>query len=452
VRRTSLPSRRQFVRSCCTLGAAGAAWRLSRFGLITANAQTAGNYKALVCVYMSGGNDGNNTVVPLGATEYQQYATGRSVLAIPAASLLPVPASGAPSGYGLHPQFTRLQPLYLAKKAALVFNVGTLVRPTTRVQYRGGGNPVPKNLFSHSDQTNQWQTGNTAGSGGTGWGGRVIDLMQSLNTSTFPSGVSVAGSSALLNGAASQSINVSPGSRFGIDSFGSTAGDQARQLALQQILTFDTGVSLVGSASAVTSSALKTAQDVNAAINGAPALTTVFPNTGLGQQLSQVASIIQVRAALGMNRQIFFCNMGGYDNHTDLLPNQVNLFGQLDPALAAFYAATQELGVDQSVTSFTESEFGRTFQPSTGQGSDHAWGSHHIVLGGAVRGGEAYGKFPTLRIGGDDDTDNRGVWIPTLSLDQYAATLASWFGVAPGSLTAVFPNLANFTTSNLGFV
>ena len=446
-------SRREFVKTCCALGTAGgAAMRLSRFGLITANAQPAANYKALVCVYLGGGNDGNNLVIPLKAADYQAYATGRNVLALPAASLLPVPVTGAPSGYGLHPRMTQIQGLYNQKKAALVFNVGTLVRPLTRAQYRAGGNPVPKNLFSHSDQTNQWQTTNTAGSGGTGWGGRVIDLVAALNTTTFPPGVSVAGGSALLNGVTTHPISVSPGSRFGLDSFGSDAGDRARQLAMQQILTFDTGVSLIGSASGVTTSALKTAQDVNAAINGAPPLTTVFPNSGLGDQLKQVASIIQVRGALGMNRQIFFCSMGGYDNHTDLVPSQDGLFAQLDPALGAFYAATQELGVDQSVTTFTESEFGRTFQPSTGQGSDHAWGSHHVVMGGAVKGGEAYGTFPTLSIGGPDDTDNRGVWIPTLSLDQYAATMAAWFGVSNAALPAVFSNLVNFTTPTLGFI
>jgi len=326
------------------------------------------------------------------------------------------------------------------------------VRPITRAQYQAGQASVPKNLFSHSDQTNQWQTDNLAGSGGTGWGGRVIDLLQSLNTTTFPPGISVAGGAALLNGAQTRPISVSPGSSFGLDSFGSNAGNTARQAAMQQILTFDTGVSLIGSASGIVTSALKTAQDVNAALSSAAPLKTVFPNSGLGQQLQQVATIIQVRAALGMNRQIFFCNMGGFDNHTDLVNSQDGLFAQLDPALSAFYAATQELGVDQSVTTFTESEFGRTFQPSTGQGSDHAWGSHHVVIGGAVNGGEAYGAFPALVINGPDDTDNRGVWIPTTALDQYGATLAQWFGVSPASLPAVFPNLVNFSTQTLGFV
>ena len=445
-------NRRHFLKSCCTAASLAAGARLSRLGLITAHAQSAPGYKALVCIYLSGGNDANNLVVPLSAAGYQSYATGRNILALPSTSLLPVAAAGVPSGYGLHPRMLQLQSLYNQNRAALVLNVGTLVRPTTRTQYRAGANPVPKNLFSHSDQTNQWQTTNTAGSGGTGWGGRVIDLLQSLNTTTFPPGISVAGASAMLNGAQTRSINVSPGSRFGLDGFGSSAGDQARQLALQQILTFDTGVSLIGAASSVTSSALKTAQDVNTALTGAPAITTIFPNTGLGQQLKQVASIIQVRAALGMNRQIFFCNMGGFDNHTDLLPSQDGLFSQLDPAIGAFYAATQELGVDQSVTTFTESEFGRTFQPSTGQGSDHAWGSHHMVVGGAVHGGNAYGTYPTLAIGGPDDTDNRGVWIPTLSLDQYAATLAAWFGVNSAALPTVFPNLPNFIAPTLGFV
>jgi len=446
-------SRREFLKTCCAMGAAGAAGlRLARFGQITANAQSGTGYKALVCINLGGGCDGNNVVVPLSAAGYQAYSTGRSVLALPSNSLLPIPVSGAPSGYGLHPRFLSLQSLYNQHKAALIFNVGTLVKPLNRAQYQQGLLPVPKNLFSHSDQTNQWQTDNVAGSGGSGWSGRVIDIMQVLNTTTFPPGVSVAGASAQLNGVQTHSISVSPGSTFGVDSFGSGQGDQARQAALQQILTFDTGISLIGSASGITTSALKTAQDVNAALQGAPPMTTVFPNTGLGQQLKQVATIIQVRAALGMSRQVFFASMGGYDNHTDLIPSQDALFAELDPAIGAFYAATQELGVDQSVTTFTESEFGRTFQPSTGQGADHAWGSNHIVVGGAVNGGNAYGTFPTLALGGPDDTDNRGVWIPTTSLDQYAATLAAWFGVTSANLPSVFTNLSNFATPTLGFV
>lgn len=448
-----MKSRREFLKNCCALGAAGAvAGRLTQFGMMTASAQSGMGYKALVCIYLSGGNDGNNLVVPMSASGYSAYSTGRSILALPQASLLPVASSSDSAGYGLHPRLTSLKSLYSQNKAALVFNVGTLVAPTSRSTYRSGVATVPKNLFSHSDQTNQWQTTNTAGSGGSGWSGRVIDIMASLNTTTFPPGISVAGASAQLNGVQTHSINVSPGSNFGVDSWGSSQGNLARQAALQQVLTFDTGVSLISSASGVTTSALKTAQDVNAALNGAPALTTVFPNSGLGNQLRQIASIIQVRAALGVNRQVFFCNMGGYDNHTDLLPSQDSLFSELDPAIGAFYAATQEMGVDQMVTTFTESEFGRTFQPSTGQGSDHAWGSHHMVIGGAVHGGNTYGTFPTLAIGGPDDTDNRGVWVPTTALDQYAATLAAWFGVNTQNLPAVFTNLPAFGNTLLGFV
>ena len=209
---------------------------------------------------------------------------------------------------------------------------------------------------------------------------------------------------------------------------------------------------MIAAGNGILANALKASQEVNAALNGAAPLTTVFPNSGIGNQLGQVAKIIQVRAALGANRQIFFCGMGGFDTHTNLLPDQDNLLAQLDPALGAFYSATQELGVEQNVVTFTESEFGRTGQPSTGAGSDHGWGSHHIMMGGPVKGGEAYGTFPTLALQGPDDTDNRGVWIPTTSLDQYAATFASWFGLSDADLNIVFPNLINFGAPKLGFL
>jgi uncharacterized protein (DUF1501 family) len=272
------------------------------------------------------------------------------------------------------------------------------------------------------------------------------------NLSAFPTGISVNGNSAFLIGASSRPLNVNPGSRFGLDGFGSEEGSTARDLAMQRILTFDTGIQLIGASSTILGAGMKNAKAINDALNAAPPIATVFPNTGLGSQLGQVARIISARNNLGMNRQIFFCGLGGFDNHNDLLNNQADRFNNLGPALTAFYRATEELGVAGSVTTFTESEFNRTMNSNTGNGSDHAWGGHHLVIGGAVNGGRYFGRLPKLTLNGPDDAGDRGLWIPTSSLDQYGATLASWFGVRDMDLATVFPNIGNFSTRNLGFM
>jgi uncharacterized protein (DUF1501 family) len=211
-------------------------------------------------------------------------------------------------------------------------------------------------------------------------------------------------------------------------------------------------VALVQAADNVLANSINDATALSQALASAPPLTTQFPNTSIGQQLKQVAQIIQVHSALGMRRQIFFCSLGGFDTHTGEIATHNLLYPQLSPALAAFYNATQELNVAENVTTFTESDFSRTFQATSGLGSDHAWGSHQLVLGGAVHGGQIYGKFPTFQLGGPDDTDVRGRWIPTLAIDQYGATLCSWFGIPDTALPTVFPNLANFPTATLGFL
>jgi uncharacterized protein (DUF1501 family) len=247
--------------------------------------------------------------------------------------------------------------------------------------------------------------------------------------------------------------NISGGNAFGLETINeSNSADVARRQALEGIMTLDSGVTLVGPTSDVLLRGIRNAAEVQRALQTAPVLNTVFPNTGLGNQLKQVAQLIAAHQALGMSRQIFFVSQGGYDHHSDLLNNQFGKFAELSPALAAFYNATVEINLAQNVTTFTESEFGRTFDPSSTAGSDHAWGNHHMILGGAVRGGQMYGTFPTLALRGPDDANSRGQWIPTTSLDQYGATLASWFGVQAVDLPQVFPNLGNFATKNLGFL
>lgn len=441
--------RRNFLRSCCTLAAAGAGAHVLRLGQMPAMAQSSPNYKALVCVFLFGGNDANNMIIPLDGARYTAYQTMRPNIALASNTLLPVAAQGA--SYGLHPRLTNIQRLYNQRKAAMMFNVGTLVQPTTKANLNSA--TLPRNLYSHSDQTQQWQTANPTIAGGSGWGGRMADLLAGQNASTFPIGVSVNGSAALLQGVTSRPLNLTPGTALGLQRFGNSTAMNAREAGLQQVLTFDTGMQMIGAASGVMASAVRGAQEINAALAAGTPLTTVFPQTGLGRQLQQVATVMRVRQALGMNRQIFFCGMGGFDNHSDQLPAHDNLMGQLDAAIGAFYASLeQDLQLANETTLFTESEFGRTGNPSSSNGSDHAWGSHHFMFGGSVNGGEAYGTFPTHALRGPDDAGSRGLWIPSTGLDQYAASLGTWFGLGSGDLNTVFPNLRNFPNPTIGFL
>lgn len=445
-------SRRNFIKSCCAMGAAGAGVHLTRLGLINAYAQTTSNYRALVCVFLFGGNDSNNMIIPLDSATLQQYQAMRPGLTIGPAAALPIQGQG--KAYGLHPALAGLAPLYAQRRVAAVFNVGTLNRPTTKQQLNQ--NPLPRNLYSHSDQTSQWQTTNVLGQGGAGWGGRAIDAIQGQNAGSFPAGVSLNGGAAFLNGQFTQPVSIQPGSTFGLDGVDTTnAAGQAKAATMQQLLTFDTGVTMIASAATIFGRAVTNAQAINDAINSGGGLQTVFPQSNLGQQLAQVARVIRARNALGMNRQVFFVGKGGFDNHSDLLTSQQNLLADVNASLTAFYQATEELGVAPNVTTFTESEFNRTGNGNSTAGTDHAWGGHHLVIGGAVNGGETYGRFPTLQLRGPDDAGDRGLWIPTTALDQYGAVLARWFGVNDANLNTVFLNLANFGATplqGLGFL
>jgi len=336
----------------------------------------------------------------------------------------------------------------------VVANVGSLVQPVTRAQYQAQQTPVPLNLFSHSDQQLQWQTSIAQGNSPTGWAGRAADYIESqkINSSNFPVFFSVAGNALLGTGATTQPVAVAPGGTLQLSGFTSSAASQARLKAMNNLLTLDSGVALAQAANSTLANSISDATALGAALAKGTPLKTTFPTTALAQQLQQVARIIQVSSYLGMTRQIFFCSLGGFDTHAGELEAHNTLYPELSQALAAFYAATEELGVAQNVTTFTESDFSRTFQPTTTDGSDHAWGSHHMVLGGAVQGGQIYGAFPTFELSGPNDTDTRGRWIPTISIDQYGASLASWFGIPDSALPAVFPNFANFASQKIAFM
>jgi uncharacterized protein (DUF1501 family) len=444
-------SRRAFVR----IGAAGiGSLALRPFGLLPAMAQEGPDYRALVCIFLFGGNDSNNTVVPMDDASFAAYTSLRGQLAL-AASDLTAPVfsvSGPPVAF--HGNLPDLASLFGSKELAVVANVGSLVQPLTRDQYQAQQVPLPLNLFSHSDQQLQWQTAVAQGHSPSGWAGRAADYIaaQGINSSKFPTFFSVAGNTLMGEGAQTQPVALGPGQSLQLAGFSSTPASQARWNALNSLLSVDNGVALVQAANTTVANSIADANALSAALAKAPTLQTQFPTTGLGAQLQTVAQIISVQSELGMRRQIFFCSLGGFDTHTNEINTHKTLYPQLSAALAAFYNATQELGVAENVTTFTESDFSRTFQPTSGNGSDHAWGSHHLVAGGAVQGGEVYGAFPTFELGGPSDTDTRGRWIPTISIDQYGATLSSWFGIPDSALATVFPNLANFGSKKLGFL
>jgi uncharacterized protein (DUF1501 family) len=441
--------RRSFLRYA-SLAAAGNLAGLRPFGALNALANTTPDYKALVCIFLFGGNDANNMVVPYDTQGYANYASLRANLALSQSSLLgltPTP------NFALHPSLPDVQSLYNSGNAALVTNVGTLTQPITRAQVLAGG-IVPSNLYSHPDQQEEWQNAAASGATATGWAGRVSDVMAgSYNSGAqIPMIVSVNGDTLFCNGISTTPVSVSPGN-LGNASCSEGAECTARQTAAQSLITFNSGVSLITADDQITSNAYSYAATLTAATNSVTPLKTVFPaNNGLGAQLQQIAQIIQVRAALGVQRQIFFCGIGNFDTHSNQLALQASLLAGISPAMSAFYAATQEMGIASSVTSFTMSDFARTFQPNSNTGSDHAWGSHHIVFGGAVNGGKMYGTFPTLALGGPDDSGSNGRWVPTTGSVQYAATLASWFGVPANQMATVFPNIGSFATTNMGFV
>ncbi len=435
------------------LGGLGGTALLSRLGRLNALAQyNPPDYKALVCIFLTGGNDGHNTVVPLTQSEFDAYAAARGTMALPDGNG-PMHAVETPDGtpYGLNNGLGAIAPLWGQGRLAVLANTGLLVQPVTRPQFLANQVPVPTNLFSHSDQIQQMQSGVPSASASSGWAARAADLLQPLNgASTFPSSISVTGPALFCTGNVVQSASLLPG--FNLDPSGlglwpQSAAD-ARRLGMQQVLEFNSGLALVQAANKVRKDAL----DLNAMLTGLSAqIATPFPGTSLGNQLRQVAQIIKLRGTTGLKRQVFFCSLAGFDTHGSQAWQHWDLLTQLAEAMAAFHAATEEMQIPDRVTTFTLSDFGRTLEPNGG-GTDHGWGNHHLVMGGAVLGGNVYGTFPTLALGGPDDCGSRGSLIPSTSIDQYGATLARWFGVAPADLPSVFPNLGNFAVQNLGFL
>ena len=444
--------RRQFLKIASAATATGLG--LGPLASLNAAAQSAPGYKALVCLFMFGGNDGNNVLVPRDTTRYSLYQRGRTNLALSRESLLPITptiTSGNAAGleYGLHPAMAGIQSLFNQGKASLIANVGPLAVPTNKTQWNARSVPLPDNLFSHSDQQAQWQSAIVDGPARNGWGGRMMERQLGADAVNRGYGVlSVAGGNLWETGDGNlAAYKVSSSGNFGFD-FYDAAGSDPLSAAISQTLAESRNHLLEKAWTDVVSRSIDNQRVLTQAL-GADTLKTVFPDTSLGRQLKMIARLVAARDKLGLPRQCFFCSIGGFDTHgDDQMQRQTELLGEISAAVTAFYAATEELAVANNVTLFSASDFGRTFQ-SNGQGSDHGWGSNHFVVGGAVKGGSLIGTYPNLTINGPDDTGN-GKWIPTTAVDQMGATLGKWFG-AGSALNEIFPRLSNFE-ADLGFM
>jgi uncharacterized protein (DUF1501 family) len=447
-------SRRQFLNSVSAATFGTISTSLLGVGARSAAAADI-DYRAAVCVNLLGGNDGGNLIVANDAVRYEEYARARGSLALPRDMLWPVVTRANNVGYGFHPQLQGLSTLFSENKLAVLANVGTLQRPVSRDQYRTNPAGLPSQLFSHSGQQTQWQSAQSShvSRNPSGWGGLIADFLEELNASAqYPSVTTLAGSALFCEGRILYPAAIQPGIIGGLRGFNDRVAISVNRMrGMRGLLDVDLEHALVAAASGGSQRMFDETAVLSAALVNMPSLQTTFPATSIGRQFAEIAKMIQARALLGLRRQIFYVALGSFDTHADQLQRQAALLGELDAAMTAFYRATEELGVASQVLSFTMSEFGRTLKPANG-GSDHAWGSHHMIMGGAVRGGEVYGTFPRLVLGGADDADERGRLIPTTSVDQYAATIAAWMGVSGTNMAKIFPNLANFQSPFLNFV
>jgi uncharacterized protein (DUF1501 family) len=455
-------SRRAFLKRTAALSAAGIAtpFVTSLAGIGEAAAATASDYKALVCVFLFGGNDHANTLPPYDQASYNLYNAARSNIALSRESLAATvlnPQAALPGGrqYALAPTMSPLSSLFSDGKMAVMLNVGTLVQPTTKAQYNAGSVKLPPKLFSHNDQQSYFQASNPEGAT-SGWGGRIGDLLQSGNGSATLTCINASGNAVYLTGKSAVQYSVGTGGPIALLNNGSTLFGSANAMTTLRSLMTGAGNTnnLANEHARISKRALDTFAQLSGALAGAPATNfPLFPaGNSLGDQLRIVARMISVSSELGAKRQVFFVSLGGFDMHDQLVAQHPTQIGLVANAMRAFHDTMVALGVSNQVTAFTASDFGRTLQ-SNDDGSDHGWGSHHFVVGGAVRGTRFYGTAPAIGNGTPDDV-GQGRLLPSTSVDQYASTLASWFGVSGSDMPTVLPNIGNYNPStwNLGFV
>ncbi|MFC0131253.1 Tat pathway signal protein [Massilia eurypsychrophila] len=457
-------SRRAFLKRASALSVAGVAapWALNLAAMAEASAATASDYKALVCVFLYGGNDYANTLVPYDGASYAAYQQMRPSFAYAHAALsptvlkpsaTPLDSSGTAHTYALAPELAPLLPLFDAGRLGVILNVGTLVQPTTKLQYTSKSVKLPPKLFSHNDQQSVWQSSSPEGAT-SGWGGRIGDLFESGNGNATFTCVNVSGNAVFMSGKSAVQYQVSTGGSVPLAGlkaplFGSSACSEA----LRTLVSQPRAHLLEHEYSRVTKRSIDADTVLTGALASSPALATAFPaGNNLADQLKMVARMISAGPALGAKRQVFFVSMGGFDTHDAMLTAHPGLLGGVAGALAAFQQATVELGLADKITTFTASDFGRTMSGNN-DGSDHGWGSMHFVMGGAVKGQRFYGTAPVVANGGPDDV-GQGRLLPTTSVDQLAATLGKWMGVSDSDLLGMLPSLVNYNASarNLGFV
>ena len=450
-------SRRAFLQRASALSLAGSAapWALNLAAFGEAAAATATDYKALVCVFLYGGNDYANTLIPVDATSYAAYQGMRPTLAYPLASLAAttLAPTGLPAGrqYAIAPELAPLVPHYASGRLAVMLNVGPLVQPTTKAQYSAASVPLPPKLFSHNDQQSVWQSSAPEGAA-SGWGGRMGDLFVAANGNATFTCVNVSGNAVFLSGASAVQYQVSTAGPVAFNGIATPLfGSSACSAALQSLVTAPRTHLFENEYTRVAKRSIDAGAVLTSALATAAPISTPFPAGTLGDQLKMVARMISTAATTGTKRQVFFVSIGGFDTHDGLAAIHPGLLTSVAGAMNAFYEATVELGVAGKVTAFTASDFGRTL--TADDGSDHGWGSMHFMLGGAVNGGRFYGKAPVVANGGPDDV-GQGRLLPSTAVDQYAATLGKWFGLTDSELLGVLPNLAHFDISqrNLGFV
>lgn len=456
-------SRRAFLQRASALSIAGAAapWALNLAALGEAAAVTASDYKALVCVFLYGGNDYANTLVPYDSASYNAYNHLRPSLAYARDKLsatvlnplhVPLDRNGLAHQYALAPELASLLPYFQNKQLAALLNVGTLIAPTTKQQYLNKSVALPPKLFSHNDQQSFWQSSASEGAS-SGWGGRIGDLFQAGNANATFTCVNVSGNAVYLSGNSAVQYQVSSNGPVALSAAQTLFGSGPCADLLKSLITQSSTNLFENEYARISQRSLSAQTELSSALDAAGAIKTEFPaNNSLAAQLKMVARMISCAASLGTKRQVFFVSLGGFDNHDGLLDTHPQLLSSVAAALDAFYKATVELGVAQQVTSFTASDFGRTLSGNN-DGSDHGWGSMHFVLGGAVKGGDFYGQAPLVAVDSLDDV-GQGRLLPSTAVDQLAATLAGWFGVSDSQLLQVLPNLAHFDVAQrkLGFL
>ena len=459
---TSNASRRAFLQRASALSLAGVAtpWALNLAAMGEAAAATATDYKALVCVFLYGGNDYGNTLIPYDSARYAAYQAMRPTLAYPLSALAPTlltpttTAGALPPAiqYAMAPELAALLPMFNAGRMGVMLNVGTLMQPTTKAQYTAKSVPLPPKLFSHNDQQSEWQSSSPEGAT-SGWGGRMGDLFEAGNGNATFTCVNVSGNAVYLSGHSAVQYQVSSTGPVALNGVKSPLfGSAACSTALRNLITTPSAHLFEAEYARVTSRALTAGDVLTTALAGGPLIKTVFPTgNSLADQLKLVARMISTSNEVGAKRQVFFVSMGGFDTHDGLAAVHPGLLTGVAGAMSAFYNATVELGVADRVTTFTGSDFGRTL--TADDGSDHGWGSMHFMLGGAVKGGRFYGSAPAVANNGPDDV-GQGRLLPSTSVDQYAATLGKWFGISDTDLLTVLPNLSNWNVSQrtLGFV